>query len=58
MQEPILNTDGLYTYPYTDHDWIILVLALAGYIYRMYLWYTTPGVKNPTLKDWIGMFFQ
>lgn len=57
MQEPILNNDGLFTYPYTDHDWIILVLAFAGYVYRMYLWYNTPDVKNPAVKDWIGMLF-
>lgn len=29
MQKPILNNDGLFTSPYTDHDWIILVLAFA-----------------------------
>lgn len=56
MQVPI-NTDGLFSYPYTDHDWIILVLAFAGYVYRMYLWYNTQDVKNPVFKDWIGMFF-
>ncbi|MEI7488142.1 MAG: hypothetical protein WCJ72_12175 [Chryseobacterium sp.] len=55
MQE--LNNDGLFTYPYTDHDWIILVLAFAGYVYRMYLWHSTLDVKNPAAKDWIGMLF-
>lgn len=51
------NHDGLFTFPYYAHDWIILVLAFCGYCYRMYLWQTTPDVKNPTLKDYIGMLF-
>lgn len=53
----IIEIDGLFDWPYSAHDWIIIVLAIAGYIYRMYLWYRTSDVKNPELKDWIGMFF-
>lgn len=49
--------DGLFSIPYSSHDWIIIVLALSGYIYRMYLWYKVSDVKNPEARDWIGMFF-
>ncbi|MCT2563938.1 hypothetical protein [Chryseobacterium herbae] len=51
----IVEIDGLFDWPYSAHDWIIIVLALAGYIYRMYLWHKTPDVKSPEVKDWIGM---
>lgn len=52
-----IPNDGLFEIPYSSHDWIILVLAFAGYIYRMYLWYKVPDVKSPELRDWAGMFF-
>ncbi|WP_412850345.1 hypothetical protein ACL0VS_11590 [Chryseobacterium sp. PMSZPI] len=29
-----------------------------GYVYRMYLWYNTPDVKNSAVKDWIVMLFS
>jgi len=57
MQNTTKPIDGLFEIPYTSHDWIILVLAACGYIYRMYLWHKTPDVKNPEAKDWFGMFF-
>ena len=56
MQILTIITDGLFSLPYTSHDWIILVLAFCGYIYRMYLWYKVKDVKNPELRDWVGMF--
>lgn len=45
-------TDGLLIWPYTQHDWIILLLAMCGYFYRMLLWKKTPDVPNPSLRDW------
>ena len=56
MQNPIPANDGLFQIPYSPNDWIILVLALCGYIYRMYLWYKVPDVKNPEPRDFVGMF--
>lgn len=55
MQNQITVTDGLFQIPYSPNDWIILVLAICGYLYRMYLWQKTPDVKNPALRDWLGM---
>ncbi|WP_234111693.1 hypothetical protein [Chryseobacterium sp. R2A-55] len=48
--------DGLFHLPYTANDWIIIVLAICGYTYRMYLWHKTTDQKNPELRDWFGMF--
>lgn len=59
MQNLITATanDGLFSIPYSSHDWAILVLASCGYFYRMYLWYKVSDIKNPETRDWIGMFF-
>lgn len=54
MQKTI--EDGLFVWPYTSHDWTIVSLALLGYLFRMYLMYRTPDVKNPTPRDWFGIF--
>lgn len=57
MQNQITTAiDGLFNWPYSANDWIILVLAACGYIYRMYLWTKTPDVKDPEAKDFAGMF--
>ncbi|SHJ06222.1 hypothetical protein SAMN05443429_10896 [Cruoricaptor ignavus] len=48
--------DGLFTSPWTHHDWAIVILSLLAYLYRMYLTYATKDVKNPELKDWLGNF--
>ncbi len=56
MQNQNHEIDGLFQIPYSPNDWIILVLAICGYIYRMYLWYKTADLKNPELRDWLGMF--
>lgn len=54
MQKTI--EDGLFVWPYSPHDWAIVSLALLGYLFRMYLMYRTPDVKNPTPRDWFGIF--
>lgn len=48
--------DGLLKWPYSSNDWIIIVLAIAAYLFRMYLIYKNPDTKNPKLMDWTGIF--
>lgn len=47
--------DGLLTLPYTTNDWIIIVLAICSYLFRMYLIYKNRQTKNPAFMDWIGI---
>lgn len=48
--------NGLFILPYTPHDWIIIVLAISGYLFRMYLMYKSSDETNPKIRDWFGVF--
>lgn len=52
----IVVIDGLLNWPYSSNDWIIIILALSAYFFRMYLIYKNSDTKNPKLIDWIGIF--
>lgn len=52
----VVITDGLLNWPYSSNDWIIIVLAISAYFFRMYLIYKNTDSKNPKLVDWIGIF--
>ncbi|KFF24749.1 hypothetical protein [Chryseobacterium vrystaatense] len=52
----IVITDGLLNWPYSSNDWIIIVLAISAYFFRMYLIYKNIDSKNPKVIDWIGIF--
>lgn len=52
----IVVTDGLLNWPYSSNDWIIIVLAISAYFFRMYLIYKNIDSKNPKIIDWIGIF--
>lgn len=49
--------DGLFTWPYNTHDWVIVTLAFFGYLFRMYIWYKDKDETNPEARDWLGTFF-
>lgn len=57
MQKSELNdADGLFHTPFTSHDLAVIALAIAGYLYIMYLSYKNENIKNPQLHDWGGVF--
>lgn len=51
----MVNVDGLFKIPYSAHDWMVLSFALAGTAFRIYLMYKTPDIKNPAIKEWVGI---
>ncbi|WP_379964025.1 hypothetical protein [Epilithonimonas sp. UC225_85] len=48
--------DGLLNWPYSSNDWIIIILALSAYLFRMYLIYKNKTVNDPKFMDWVGIF--